>query len=295
MNAGVSCYCFNPMLVSGEIRLSEVIELIGRRTQSPCIELLTRYWDPGRDENEQARAAREQTDRVGLRVSCYTLDSDFAVYDEAGHRACVEACKARLEAARILGADTIRLDPRTSLRGAGEGSIDLDDVIARMAAGMAEVADAAAAEGIRVGVENHGRLLGRSAQIAALVERVDRPNFGVNLDFTNFRTVYGEDHVEAARHLARHVVHVHAKDFHISREPQAGEGWQEIPTGESVRRATGGAGDAQWPVVFAILKDAGYAGTVSLEISLPEDIEASVAHGVENLRRVLAELEGSGA
>jgi len=65
----------------------------------------------------------------------------------------------------------------------------MDDVIVRIAQGMAEVADAAAKKGIKVGVENHGRLLGRTSQTAKIVELVNRPNFGVNLDFTNFRTV----------------------------------------------------------------------------------------------------------
>jgi len=292
MKAGVSCYCFNQMLTAGEITLMDVIEFVGRETEAECIEPLTRFWDQDRDENEQAKAARKQLDEVGLQVSCYTLDSDFAVYDEAGNRACIDRCKARLETALILGTDTIRLDPRSALPTGRTETVDADQVLTRVAAGMAEVAEAAAGKGIKVGVENHGSMLGRVDQVARMVELVGLPNFGVNLDFTNFRNVYGEDHVQATRQLARHVVHVHAKDFHITREPQEGDQWRQIPTGQYVKRAIGGEGDAQWAEVFSILKEAGYDGTISLEVSDPADIRGSVAKGVANVKRIIGEVEG---
>jgi sugar phosphate isomerase/epimerase len=215
------------------------------------------------------------------------------VYDQAKHRECIQASKDRLETALILGTDTIRLDPRSSLSGRSSDEIDVDDVIARIAQGMAEITDAAAEKGIKVGVENHGSLLGRTNQTARIVELVNRPNFGVNIDFTNFRSVYGEDHVESARQLAKYVTHVHAKDFYISREPQEGAEWRQIPSGEYVKRAIGGEGDAQWLEVFRILKDAGYDGTISLETSDPGDIKGSVTKGVANLRRVIAQVEAA--
>jgi len=292
MRAGVSSYCFNPMFVSGEITLMEVIQFVGGETESECIEPLSRYWKQGLDENEQARAAKDLADQFNLQVSCYTLDSDFSVYDEAKYRRCIETSIARLETAQILGTDTIRLDPRTSLPGRSRGEIDVDDIIERIARGMAEVSDAAAEKGITVGVENHGSMLGRTAQTARIVELVNRPNFGVNLDFTNFRAVYGEDHVEATRKLAKHVVHVHAKDFYIRTEAQKEEeGWRKIPSGEYTKRSVGGEGDTQWSEVFHILKEAGYDGAISLEVSDAADIKGSVAKGVANIKRIIAELD----
>ena len=289
MKAGVSSYCFNQMFLSKEINLEEVIQFVGSETEAECVEPLSRYWKPDIDVNEQAKALKDLADRLNLQVSCYTLDSDFSVYDEAKYRQCIETSIARLETAIILGTDTIRLDPRTSLPGRSRDEVDVDDIIERIARGMAEVADAAAKKGITVGVENHGSMLGRTAQTARIVELVNRPNFGVNLDFTNFRAVYGEDHVEATRKLAEHVVHVHAKDFCISAEPK-GEGWREIPSGEYVKRSVGGEGDTQWSEVFRILKEAGYDGTISLEVSDPADIKGSVAKGVANIKRVIAEI-----
>jgi len=290
MKAGMCFWCFNQMLLDGDIDVLGVMEFVGRQTEADRIEPLSRYWDESRDENEQAREARDLLDEVGLEVSCYTLDSDFAVYDEAKSRECIEECIARLETTQILGADTIRLDPRTSLPGPAEEA-DLDEVTERVARGMQEITDAAAEVGITVGVENHGTLLGSSDTTARIVELVDRPNFGVNIDFTNFRNAFGEDHVEATRKLAERVVHAHAKDFYISAEPQEGEEWHETARGEWVKRAVGGEGDAQWPELFTILRDAGYDGTISLEVSDPADIKGSVAQGVANLRRIIAQIE----
>jgi len=293
MKSGVSCYCFNSMFLSGDIDVMKAIQFVGQETKADCIEYLSRYWDEDKDVNDQARAARKMTDKLDLQVSCYTMDSDFAVYDEAKYQQCIKTSIARLETAIILGTDTIRLDPRSSLSGKSRDEVDPDDIIARIAQGMAEVADAAAGKGITVGVENHGSMIGRCDQVAKMVELANRPNFGVNLDFTNFRTVYGEDHIAAARKLAKHVVHVHAKDFQISSKAQEGEGWREIPSGEYVKRAVGGEGNSGWQEIFSILKDAGYDGTISLEISDPADIFGSVAKGVDNIRLVIAQIDKS--
>ena len=246
MKAGVCSYCFNPMFIAGEITLPEAIAFIGKETDADCFEPLTRFLDPDRDENEQAREFKDQMDDLGLEASCYTLDSDFSVFDEAAYRTCIERSIARLDTALLLGTHTIRLDPRSSLSGRSPEEVDADDILARVAKGMQEITDAAAEKGMAVGMENHGRLLGRTAQVARFLERVDRPNFGVNLDPTNFRSVFGEDHIEATRRFADRVVHVHIKDFHISQEPREGEEWRQIPSGEYVKRAVGGEGNTGW-------------------------------------------------
>ena len=291
MKAGVCSYCFNAPLVSGEMSVTDMIAFVGRETEADCVEPLSRYWDDAAPEIEQAREAAGLVQEVGLQVSCYTLDSDFAVYDEAANRECINLCIRRLDTALALGTDTIRLDPRSSLPGDPEQA-DLDDVLVRVAKGMAEVAAAAAEKGIKVGVENHGTHLGRTAQTQRIVGLVNLPNFGVNIDPTNFRNVFGEDHLAATRLLAPQVVHAHVKDFYYSDEPQDGEGWRQNPAGQYYKRAVGGEGDADWATVLLILKNAGYDGTISLEISDPDDIKGSVAQGVANLRRIIDELDG---
>ena len=110
----------------------EAIEWVGTQTEADCFEPLSRFWDPDRDENDQAKEASDLMSEHNLEASCYTLDSNFAVYDEAAYRACIERCIERLDTALLLHADTIRLDPRSSLPGPPEEA-DLDDVLERIA------------------------------------------------------------------------------------------------------------------------------------------------------------------
>ncbi len=155
-----------------------------------------------------------------------------------------------------------------------------------MATSMQMIADNAAAMNISVGVENHRRHLGRIEQTERLVRLVDRANFGVNIDPTNFRAVFGQDHIEGVRRIAKDVVHVHLKDHHISAEPQD-DSWRQAPNGQYLKNAIGGEGDADWPRIVRLLKDAGYDDTVSLEVVDLNDILASITKGVENLKRVI--------
>lgn len=290
MDAGVSCYCFNKLLTPGEATLHGVIEFVGKETESEYFEPLTRFFDPEKDENEQAEEARKLLDDVGLKASCYTLDSNFGTPDDAARRECIDRCIARIETAQILGAPAIRLDPCTSLPKEIVEKGNLDDFLPRIAEGMQEVSDAAAKVDVDVGAENHGRLFGSYRHVAEMIRLVDRPNFGVNIDFTNFKNVFGEDHVENTRKLAPHVKHAHQKDFQV-RTDQPSEDWREIPTGEFVRPSVVGEGDGKVKECMQILHDVGYQGVIAIEIPGPDDIYEGVARGVANLRRIITECE----
>ena len=292
MKAGVCQWVFNRMLVDGEMNMMDCVEFVGKQTDAECFEPLSRYWDPERDVNEQAEQVRDLCDDLALEVYCYTLDSDFAVYDRDVHEETVADCILALDTALILDAQAIRVDPRTSLPPEHADSPDLDYIVERMAEGMQQIADEAADAGLLVGVENHGRLVGSMHSVRRLIDLVDRPNFGANIDFTNFKNVFGEDHVEATRLLAPDVVHAHAKDCYY-RAKREDDTWHETPDGVFYKAAIGGQGDAQWPLLFSIIYEAGYDGAVSLEVSLPEDTFGSVIKGVDTLLRILAEVEES--
>ncbi|NOZ20414.1 MAG: sugar phosphate isomerase/epimerase [Planctomycetes bacterium] len=290
VNAGVSCYCFNKLLTGGEATLHGVIEFVGKETESEYFEPLTRFFDPEKDENEQAREARKLLDDVGLKASCYTLDSNFGTPDDAARRECIDRCIRRIETAQILGAPAIRLDPCTSLPKEVVEKGNLDDFLPRIAEGMREVADAAAKAGVDVGAENHGRMFGGYRHVAEMIRLVDRPNFGVNIDPTNFRIVFGEDHVENTRKLAPHVKHAHQKDYHI-RKDQPSEDWREVRPGEFVKPCVVGEGDGRVKECVQVLHDAGYQGVIALETPGGGDIHEGVARGVANLRRIIAGCE----
>jgi len=270
--------------------LLDAVAFTGTQTEASAFEILSVFWGPDRDELEQAIEVKALLDDQGLAVSCYTLQNDWAVFDKEANRTCIDLAISRLETAKILGTQAIRLDPQTDLAGRERSDVDADKILDLLAPGMAEVAIAAESGGIRVGVENHGGLVGSTAHVEKLIRLVDRPNFGVNIDFTNFRTGYGEDHVKSTRRLAKHVIHAHIKDFHISKTPK--EGWRQAPGGDYIRRCVGGEGDGQWPELVGILADAGYEGAIALEIS-SEDT-ATFTTGVANLKRIINEAQATG-
>ncbi|MGI5819756.1 MAG: sugar phosphate isomerase/epimerase family protein [Armatimonadota bacterium] len=298
MNSGVCQWVFNKLLLDGEMDTFDCIQFVGSETSADCFEPLSRYWYADDPVDEQARRARKMLDDHDLCVSCYTLESNFAAYDRDVFDETVADCVLALDIAEILGTDTIRLDPKSTLPEEHQTNPDLDHILERVAEGMQQVTDAAAERGIGVGVENHGRLLGRVEQVARMVELVDRPNFGVNLDYSNFRIVFGQDHIEATRLLAPRVLHVHAKDNCLSAtEPENAEeeGWRKTLAEDAIEwfhPCVVGTGDMELPKVFSILRDAGYDGTISLETSLPDDILGSVCEGVSNLNRIIADVEG---
>lgn len=267
----------------------DIVSFVGNETEAHCFEPLTRFWEKDRDEFEQARELADLAKDVGIEISCYAQDNNFHLYDEAKNVESIEESIRRLETAQILGTNTVRLDPRTTIPCAPD-EIDVEELIERMAQSLAQVADAAAQKNIHIGLENHGRLLGRTASTKRLIDLVDRPNFGINLDFTNFRHVFGEDHIQATKLFAPQTYHVHAKDFFKRSDKPTEEGWNEIPSGEYIKRATGGEGDMDWLKVFTILHNAGYTGTISLEVSDPANIYQSVAQGVTNINRLITQV-----
>ncbi|MGD8239175.1 MAG: sugar phosphate isomerase/epimerase family protein [Armatimonadota bacterium] len=290
MNVGVNAYCFNRELVAGEMTMFDVAKFVGGKTEAQAFEPLVRYWDRERGAIEQAEKMGELVEDLGMFVACYTLDSNFGVPDAEARQVCVDRCKRELGTAKILGTDIVRLDPCTTLPEGEFDSIGSDALLQRICDSMVEVVDAAAEMDITIAIENHGRLVGRSEQVAQMVQLIDRPNFGVNIDFTNFSAVFGEDHHEATALLAADVKHAHAKDYDYRESDPGEEGFRELGTGIWVRPAAVGDGDADYNRLLRTVADAGFDGTVCVETPGPADPKDGVRTGVANLRRIMEEL-----
>lgn len=92
------------------------------------------------------------------------------------------------------------------------------------------------AAGVKLGLENHDRLL--AGEFADIIERVGSPNVGICLDSVNSMGA-GEGLAEVVQTLAPYTVNLHLKDFGIRRLPHlmgfqidgrpAGQGMLNIP------------------------------------------------------------------
>lgn len=90
--------------------------------------------------------------------------------------------------------------------------------------------------------------------ISRAIQDVDQPNLGVGLDTANL-ILYGKANpVDAAGIIGRHVKSIHAKDGQWPTDP--------MKLGKEVLIGTG---DVDFEKVFTILRNAGYAGVVTIE------------------------------
>lgn len=128
-------------------------------------------------------------------------------------------------------------------------------LIDRLIDPVRRAARTAAAVGVSLAIENHGDLT--AAQLAELVERVDRPNIGVTLDTVNLIRL-GDDMVEGTRILAPWTRVVHLKDHLATDDPNVGGGPVCVALGEGV---------APLPEVLGVLSGVGFDGPVCVELA----------------------------
>jgi sugar phosphate isomerase/epimerase len=126
-----------------------------------------------------------------------------------------------------------------------------DPAFAKMLARLAEVADVFAAKNIDVGLETGQET---APVLAGLLQKLNRPNVGVNFDPANMILYDKGDPVEALRTLAPWIRQVHVKDAVRTRTP--GTWGREVAVGE---------GEVDWPAFFATLKQLGFSGSLVIE------------------------------
>jgi sugar phosphate isomerase/epimerase len=126
-----------------------------------------------------------------------------------------------------------------------------DPNFAKMLERLGEVADVFAAVGIALGLETGQET---APVLAALLRRLKRPNVGVNFDPANMILYNKGDPVEALRVLGPWLRQVHIKDATRTKTP--GTWGQEVPVG---------AGEVDWRLFLATLRELRYAGNLVIE------------------------------
>jgi sugar phosphate isomerase/epimerase len=117
---------------------------------------------------------------------------------------------------------------------------------------------------VTLALENHGGITATPAQILKIVQAIDSPNFGVNLDTGNF---HGDDPYADLAQLAPYAVNVQVKT-EVSRRGKPQE-------------------EADLSRVIALLRDARYSGYVVLEYEAKEDPAVAVPRHIKKLRSLI--------
>lgn len=196
---------------------------------------------------EYARRVRA----AGLDVSMVTGDFEIPINAEHGPEA-LRDITPHLDLAQVFGADLIRVCMKT----------DEDVGWARRAS------DEAAERGIRVAHQSHAASLFETvAGTLSVLQRVDRPNFGVVYEPANWMVV-GEDYgPDTIRRLAPWIFNVYVQNHRLDPGDEAQlETWTKGRVGVD-HVGIWERGGVRFDEVFAALGEIGYAGYVTVHQS----------------------------
>lgn len=126
-----------------------------------------------------------------------------------------------------------------------------DPAFAKLQARLRQIADLFAEKGITLAMETGQETAGT---LAAFLQKLERPNVGVNFDPANM-VLYGKgEPVDALKTLAPWVRQCHVKD--ALKTKAAGTWGEEVPVGK---------GDVGWPRLVPALAAAGFSGPLCIE------------------------------
>ena len=186
-------------------------------------------------------------DRYGVRIANIGAycGRGFSSEDVGERAAAVDEMNRTLEAAKRLGARTIRVSPGTGKR----------DEIDRLVPYFKDAAEIAERDGIWMGIENHGsEISGNPEACLEISEKIGSKHFGILYEPSNLMAS-NVDYKEAFDIFKDHIVHVHIKDGNYNPDGK----WERCMLGDGVI-------DVQW--VWDSVEALGYTGEYALEFEV---------------------------
>ncbi|MBI1786770.1 MAG: sugar phosphate isomerase/epimerase [Acidobacteria bacterium] len=169
--------------------------------------------------------------------------------------------------AAVAGAPVVNTD-----EGIRPRWVPMEDAFQVMKYTLSRVMMVAERYGVKVGIEPHQAITKTTEGLLRIARLVDSALLGINYDTGN-AFLAGEDPYAGLKAAGRRVVHVHAKDISMTHaEAERGK-----VTGTPVGCACGD-GVIDWEKAVTILRDAGFAGVLSVECGTPAQAERSLAH-----------------
>lgn len=255
MKLSCCAYSFRQDLTSGRMSLEQFLDR--------CVEMgfdgveLTAYYFRQTDRASLLDVKRE-CHRRGLTVSGTAIGTDFAQPDPAARRKHVGLTKKWIRNSLLLGAPTLRV-----FAGPVRDGVNERDAFGWVADALIECAAYASEHGILLALENHLGLTTTAGQTLTLLDAVESPWAGLNLDFGNFTgDIYSQFESCAPRAVATHA----------KRRFREGAGFGEV----------------DYQRVNQILKQAGYRGWIAIEYEDPEDPAEAVPQFARALRSAFA-------
>ena len=283
MKIAVSSYSFFQAIREGRMNYMDVIPA-AKEMGYEGIEIV-RYDQTDEEMRALAPRLKAQAEEYGLPIIAYMVGADFL---KNGLEAEVKRLQGEVEIAALMGAPRMRHDS-TAGRDAEGREYSVEEALPIVAEGYRRVTEFAAGLGVHTMIENHGYFFQDSARVKKLIETVNHPNFGWNMDMGNFMCA-DEIPAEAVKVAAPMAVHAHAKDFHYKAKGEyvPKQGWFGTRGGNALRGSIIGHGVVNVPECLKILRDAGYDGWLSVEFEGIEDCLMALRADLANLKEMLA-------
>jgi sugar phosphate isomerase/epimerase len=224
-----------------------------------AIEPTSYYFPPDADASYFHRLRRHAF-LLGLDISGTAIRNDFCLPPGEARDRELTHVRLWIEHAARLNAPVIRCFAGNTPKGDTE-----DDAVSRTIEGFHAVLPHAEQHGVLLALENHGGITSTRDQILRIVQAIDHPNFGVNLDTGNFHT---PDPYSDLAALAPYAINVQVKT-------------EIAPAGQPTLAA-------DLPRLVSILKEARYSGYVALEYEAAEDPKLAIPHHIETLRQLIS-------
>ncbi len=217
----------------------------------------------------------EQIRNRGLAVSQVIGAADLTNPDPEQRDVALTATRKNLDAAAILGATCVRLTAGQEHTGQSHA-----DGVRLAVDGMQRALEYAETKGVYLAFENHYKdyfwpepdFSRHTATFLEILDSIRDTAIKVNFDCSN-QVVNGEDPVALLRQVRGYVVHVHCSDR------VAPNAYPHAVTGEGV---------VDFPTIFGLLREIGYAGWLSVEYGGDEGLDG-LRRSILNVRRLWAD------
>ena len=234
---------------------------------------------------EVAKSLKAYADEKGISFPCVSVGLNLVDEDNAG---AIETLKRYADVAKILGSPYLHHTIALNFSEPEYIAENFDTFYQRGLDAVRQVYDYAASIGIRTIYEDQGFLFNGRKNFGRFLNEVDR-NVGVVADFGNIQFV-DEDVEDFIRAFADRIVHVHVKDYVVtkgtSREKLPGE--YTSKGGNYLQGCLIGEGSVHTDTAFRALQTMGYKGFVALEGDpIGPDEEASFRKNLETVNRYI--------
>lgn len=276
MKLAVSMYSYYRTVKGGDMDIVGFIHE-AKKIGADGVELLDFFYSDPEKERPLALDALRET---GLPCPIFSVAQNFAKLTEEEREAQLYKIKFGVNEALHYGAKVVRV-----FAGDVSEGITFEQAREWIIDGLSKASDYAHAHGVKLALENHGKLAGRGEQVRGIIDdvrnRAGTDALGANPDTGNFLLVNQPSH-EAIREVAHLAYMGHFKDF------------REDPTGEFVAldgtRYVGtavGEGIVDLHACVDALQNAGFDGWLSMEYEGREDPITAVPKSLANSRKYL--------